>query len=125
MTNKTNPNNQSPEPSVKENVGSRTLHKTTTLDNNPFDNLIKELETLFKDSGLIGLHEKKTRLETAKQCKKIHEEYIIKIIDIYNQDYKQKVQKLKDECKEKWDKGNFVLANVNEMIDKIFGGQDD
>ncbi len=29
------------------------------------------------------------------------------------------IKKLKEVCKIDWDKGNFVLANVNERIDKL------
>jgi hypothetical protein len=35
-------------------------------------------------------------------------------------DIKESIKKLKQKCKEKWDKGNFVLANVQDYIDEEF-----
>jgi hypothetical protein len=96
--------------------GETVIKKDKTADN-PFDNLIKELENKVKNAGILDKQEKKENLSLAKQCKKIHEEEI-----------KQKVQKLKEEFYNTWLKENgwvFSLNEIRETIDKIFGEQDD
>ena len=40
---------------------------------------------------------------------------------IETDDVKEFIKLLKEDCKIAWDKGNFVLANVQEAIDKLAG----
>jgi len=54
-----------------------------------------------------------------KECMFDNAEHIVKAFP--TADVREAVRRLKVECKIDWDKGNFVLANVNERIDKIFG----
>ena len=145
---KTNPNSPQTKPTIPDGTNSRSVVDVDKTADNPFDNLIKELENerekkLF-GSGNDSYLEKqieilKAKLQTAKQCKKIHEEEAISLHDFYNQEIrekeeeiKQKVQKLKEFVNPKEDIINELCCPtcmwkklLFDELDKIFGGQDD
>jgi len=39
----------------------------------------------------------------------------------YEKDVKEFIKLLKEQCKKDWDKGNFVLADVQDAINKLAG----
>ena len=57
-----------------------------------------------------------SKIEKVSSCRKCFNQEVC-----FKEDVKEFIKLLKEQSKKDWDKGNYVLANTTEMIDKLAG----